>query len=114
MKKQTLNEQVSRIKGMMKKMVNESYDYDKEEESYITQKEDLINRYKNGEIDKETYENADTYLEDNHYDFWMDGLGIDYVLQQIKNQEPSDDDLMNGPGREGGVSYGSGDSWQGR
>ena len=28
--------------------------------------------------------------------------------------EPEDDDIMNGPGMEGGISYGGGNTWQGR
>ena len=37
-----------------------------------------------------------------------------YNIKIDDSWEPDDDDIMNGPGMEGGISYGGGGGWQGR
>ena len=50
----------------------------------------------------------------------LDNNQIDDFDTQIQPEElpgydePSDDDIMNGYDREGGISYGGGGGWQGR
>lgn len=42
------------------------------------------------------------------------GYFFEYIISP-KDVDPSDDDIFNGPGMEGGISYGnSGGGWQGR
>ena len=136
--KKTLNEEVSRIKGMMG--INEakrhSYtegfgdnrdggtlDIDWED----PRDEDLAAAQKGGYDSIEVY--GSTFESENevgttHYK-GMAPIVYDFVelyadLENVSNieidtdWEPSDDQMMNQGNHEGGISHGGGDSWQGR
>lgn len=134
MKKQTLNEQVSRIKGMMGKIMNEQFEdtqisNPEENEDTMPSSDDIDWDWKNahrqimkGKVDPEgsfvriygTDENG------QHYKGTIRVSGDDFSEDPVENieidtdWEPSDDDMMNQGNYEGGISHGSGDSWQGR
>ena len=160
MKKQTLNEQVSRIKGMMK--MNEDMEFPMEDQEmksveevidYITrfssQIEELSEEFRSkldgsefwpyvkpmysglrsvsdmeGQYTRsdERMENVSGVIEFLKSDYEMDNQSSveddDDDEKQERNygvdDEPSDDETFNGFGREGGISYDTGDSWQGR
>ena len=160
MKKQTLNEQVSRIKGMIK--MNEDMEFPMEDQKmksveevvdYITrfssQIEELAEEFRSkldgtdywpyvnkmysgirsvsdmeGQYTRsdERQENVAGIIELIRSDYEMDSRSSveddDYDERQERNfgvdDEPSDDETFNGFGREGGIGYSTGDSWQGR
>lgn len=152
--KKTLNEQISRIKGMMKMNEDMEFPMDKRERQ-ITSAEDVIDYIT--EFSSKLEELAEEFavkLERTEYwpyvksmysgirsvsdmegqysrsdekqrnvggiielirsDEEMDGRSSMEDDDEDENREPSDDDIYNGFGREGGISYGTGDSWQGR
>ena len=160
MKKQNLNEQISRIKGMMK--MNEDMEFPMEDQEmksveevidYITkfssQIEELSEEFRlkldntefwsyvkpmysglrsvsdmEGQYSRsdERMENVTSVIEFLKSDYEMDNQSSveddDDGEKQERNygvdDEPSDDEIFNGFGREGGISYDTGDSWQGR
>ena len=116
--KKTLNEEISRIKGMMGKIMNESFD------------DDSIAPHGGGftqDGNPMGFDDFDAQVQpeemgDNPEDLFVhDGdeltLASDLDMgddEDMMDDEPSDDDIMNGHGREGGISYGGGGGWQGR
>ena len=137
--KKDLNEEVSRIKNMMGRITNESFDdmsYKVDSRSKNKSPEELmksitdrlltavqmqewslveevamdaLNYVKSMDIKK----GLDKYdeVEKNH----VDDFDTQVQPEELPGyDEPSDDDIMNGYNREGGISYGGGGGWQGR
>ena len=132
--KKNLNEEVSRIKNMMGRITNESFD----DMSYK-----VDSRSKNKSPEQLMKSITDRLLTAVQMQEWslveevaMDALNyvnnvlskdnessqnhVDDFDTQVQPEEmpgydePSDDDIMNGYDREGGISYGGGGEWQGR
>jgi hypothetical protein len=155
MKNQTLNEELARIKGMMKinediessidgkeqklTSVEEVIDYIKMVSSQVEQiTETMSNKLLDTEFwnyvkpmysglrsvsdmegfhtrSDEKSRNISTVLDiiKNDYDLY-DSSSVESDDYDVEDDEPSDDDIMNGFGREGGVSYNTDSNWQGR
>lgn len=141
MKKQNLNEEVSRIKGMMglnegqKHSYTEGFGDDRGKESEANDdievewedpsNEELSDAHKQGFKEIEVYGTHTVEWEGTtHYvgvaPIVYDGAQLYADLDNVSdieidtNWEPSDDQIMNQGNYEGGISHGSGDSWQGR
>lgn len=138
--KKTLNEEVSRIKGMMgineaqKHAYTEGFGDDRGHESDTIEvdwedpsDEDLTDAQKDGYEYIEVYGSHFTDKNQQgttHYKgmapIVYDGAELYADLENVTDieidtdWEPSDDDMMNQGDYEGGISHGSGDSWQGR
>jgi len=74
-------------KGTPKNLLKESWRSDptdeEGEEHSLAIETDLEDRFKRGEIDQQTLNNALDYVNDNDYELSSDNLGADYVLKQI-------------------------------
>jgi hypothetical protein len=137
MKKQNLNEEVSRIKGMMglnegqKHSYTENFggNFSKEDDPIVS--DDIEWDYPSDRnLDKARQGGYDSiavygYGTMNHRTIHYKGIADihsdgEVDLENITDieiddsWEPSDDQIMNQGNYEGGISYGSGDSWQGR
>jgi hypothetical protein len=141
--KKTLNEEVSRIKGMMGLNEGQKHSYTENFGGNFSKEDDPI---VSGDIEWEDpsdrqlalahKDNADkikvygsTWEPENevgttHYvglaPIIYDGAQLYADLENVSDikiddsWEPSDDQIMNQGNYEGGISYGSGDQWQGR
>lgn len=133
--KKTLNEEVSRIKGMMGINEGQKHSYTENFGGNFSKEDDPM---VSGDIDWD-YPSDKDLDKARGYDaitvygtgFWKDRT-IHYVgvadiridgevdLENVSDieiddsWEPSDDQMMNQGNYEGGISHGSGDSWQGR
>ena len=144
--KKTLNEEISRIKGMMGKIMNEEFDdFDTQiqpeelgDEPEQIQDEPSIDpndidwdepsqRHLRRACDGENSGWTQIYgygSDGNHYVASAPVISDEYGyviddtnITDIKiddSWEPSDDQMMNYGNSEGGISYGGGDTWQGR
>lgn len=90
----------------------------------------LIMKFFDKKIEEFEYDMRDLFDESNDKFFQQRDLHsgfelIEKVINKIESmasqlkaeyveREPSDDDIYNQSGSEGGVSYGKGDQWQGR
>ena len=135
--KKTLNEEVSRIKGMMgineaqKHGYTENFggNFSKEDDPEVSgdidwdypSDKDLDKARQGGYTEINVYGTG--FMNDRtiHYvgiaDIHSDGeVDLDHVtdIEIDDSWEPSDDDMMNQGNYEGGISHGGGDSWQGR
>ena len=132
--KKNLNEEVSRIKNMMGRITNESFDdlsHKVDSRSKTKSPEQLIKSMTDRlmtavqmqewslveevAMDALNYVNnvlsKDNELSQNH----VDDFDTQVQPEEMPGyDEPSDDDIMNGYDREGGISYGGGGEWQGR
>ena len=118
--KANLKEELSRIQGMMRS-INEGF-LKPEAKHDINKVMDFGYDYvaehaPDGPKNKEQYLNVINQLEK---DFNMviknlkGNIGANDDYDDMGSDEPDDDDMMNGPGMEGGISYGGGGGWQGR
>jgi hypothetical protein len=131
--KKDLNEEVSRIKNMMGRITNESFDdmsYKVDSRSKTKSPEQLIKsmtdrlmtavQMQEWSLVEEVAMDALNYVNNvlskddaavNH----IDDFDTQIQPEEMPGyDEPSDDDIMNGYDREGGISYGGGGEWQGR
>lgn len=131
MKKNLLNEEISRIKGMMKKITTEGFggNFSKEDDPIVSGDIDWdypsdkhLDKARNGrQAAIRVYGSG--FLNDRtiHYvgnaNIFPDGeVDLDnvYDVEEDTSWEPSDDQMMNQGDYEGGISHGGGDDWQGR
>lgn len=132
--KKDLNEEVSRIKNMMGRITNESFDdmsYKVDSRSKTKSPDQLIKsmtdrlmtavQMQEWSLVEEVAMDALNYVNNvlskdnessqNH----VDDFDTQVQPEEMPGyDEPSDDDIMNGYDREGGISYGGGGEWQGR
>jgi len=132
--KKNLNEEVSRIKNMMGRITNESFDdmsYKVDSRGKTKSPEQLIKsmtdrlmtavQMQEWSLVEEVAMDALNYVNNvlskdnessqNH----VDDFDTQVQPEEMPGyDEPSDDDIMNGYDREGGISYGGGGEWQGR
>ena len=137
--KKTLNEEVSRIKGMMGLNEARKHNYNewfggigsvgKEDDPMVTgdidwdypRDRDLDKALEGGYNEITVYGTGFQNDRTIHYkgiaDIHSDGeVDLEHVtdIEIDDSWEPSDDQIMNQGNYEGGISHGSGDSWQGR